>query len=161
MRGTRHVERFRAARLRSAVIVLAGRFGFDLTAASEPVTLSVGHRLDWPEPVHGPAQAGAARNQTDMRSFQAQRGVPADAVTTETLSGGHYSAWTASWTGPPTGEIGHGPQTDVDYMAQVGTAVTFVGFDLPGLNDAIPDHAAAQAILSAITQHLSVYASGS
>jgi hypothetical protein len=36
-----------------------------------------------------------------------------------------------------------------------------VSFVLPGLDQSIPDAAAAQAILSAITQHLSVYASGS
>jgi len=46
-------------------------------------------------------------------------------------------------------------------MAQVGTALTFVGLDLPGLDQSIPDAAEAQAILSEITQHLSVYASGS
>jgi hypothetical protein len=77
------------------------------------------------------------------------------------VTGGHDSAWTESWTGPSIPPVSHGPQTDVEYMAQVGTAVTFVSFVLPGLEQSIPDAAAAQAILSAITQHLSVYASGS
>ena len=46
-------------------------------------------------------------------------------------------------------------------LAQVGTAVAFVSFALPGLHQSIPDAAEAQVTLSEITQHLSVYASGS
>jgi hypothetical protein len=46
-------------------------------------------------------------------------------------------------------------------MAQVGTALTFVSYASPGLNQSVPDAAEAQAILSEITQHLGVYASGS
>ena len=69
--------------------------------------------------------------------------------------------WTESWTGPSIPPVAHGPQTDVEYMVQVGTAVAFVGFVVPGLGQAIPDPAAAQATLSAITERLSVYASGS
>jgi hypothetical protein len=107
------------------------------------------------------AIAEAAGTQALNRSIQAQSGIPADAVTIEIVSGENDSAWVASWTGPPTGDIFRGPQTDVDYIAQAGTAVTFVGFDLPGLDQSIPDTATAQAVLSEITQHLSVYATGS
>jgi hypothetical protein len=49
----------------------------------------------------------------------------------------------------------------VEYMAQVGTALTFVSFVVPGLDQSIPDAAAAQVTLSEIIQHLSVYAVGS
>jgi hypothetical protein len=107
------------------------------------------------------AVAEAAGTQAQLRSIQAQFGIPADAVTSEIVSGEDDSVWTASWTGPNDGMFTRGPQTDVDYMAQVGTAVTFVGFDLPGLDQGIPDAAAAQATLNRITQDLSVYATGS
>jgi hypothetical protein len=80
-----------------------------------------------------------------------------DAVTTETVSGEYDSAWTESWTGPSIPPVAHGPQTDVEYIAQVGTAVAFVGFYLPGLDQSFPDAAAAQAVLGAIIQHLSLY----
>jgi hypothetical protein len=107
------------------------------------------------------AVADAAGTSAQLRSIQAQFGIPADAVTTEIVSGENDSVWTASWTGPDDGMFTRGPQTDVDYMAQVGTAVTFVGFDLPGLDQGIPDAAAAQATLDNMTQDLSVYATGS
>lgn len=107
------------------------------------------------------AVAAAAGNQAVSRSTQVQYRISPDAVTTQVVSGQHDSAWTESWTGPSIPPVTHGPQTDVEYMAQVGTAVTFVSFVLPGLNQRIPDAAAAQAILSEVTQHLSVYASGS
>lgn len=107
------------------------------------------------------AVAAAAGTQALYRSIQAQFGIPADAVTTETVRGEDDSAWTESWTGPSTGDLTRGPQTDVDYIAQVGTAVTFVGFDVPGLDQSVPGAVEAQAILSEINQHLSVYASGS
>ncbi len=107
------------------------------------------------------AVAAAAGTQVLYRSIQANFGIPADAVTIEVVSGENDSAWAASWTGPPTGDLFRGPQTDVDYIAQVGTALTFVGFDLPGLDQSIPDTATAQAVLGEITQHLSVYATGS
>jgi hypothetical protein len=107
------------------------------------------------------AVAAAAGTPALYRSIQAQFDIPADAVTNEVVSGKNDSAWVASWTGPPTGDLFRGPQTDVDYIAQVGTAVTFVGFDLPGLDQSIPDTATAQATLSEVTQHLSVYATGS
>ena len=107
------------------------------------------------------AVAAAAGTQVLYRSIQANFGIPADAVTIEVVSGENDSAWAASWTGPPTGDIFRGPQTDVDYIAQVGTALTFVGFDLPGLDQSIPDTATAQVVLGEIVQHLSVYATGS
>jgi hypothetical protein len=107
------------------------------------------------------ALAGAAANQAQSRAVQTQQGIAPDAVTTETVSGVADSAWTESWTGPSIPPVEHGPQTDLDYMAQVGTAVTFVTCILPGLNDSVPDATAAQATLNRITQDLSVYASGS
>ncbi len=107
------------------------------------------------------AVAGAAGSQAFSRSFQEQMGIPLDAVTTETVSGEDDSAWTESWTAVNTVDTSGGPWTDVDYIAQVGTAVTFVSFAVPGLDQTIPDAAAAQATLSEITQDLSVYASGS
>jgi hypothetical protein len=107
------------------------------------------------------AIAAAANNQVASRSFQVQRGITADAVTTETVSGEHDSAWAQSWTAPSGPANFPGPQTDVEYIAQVGTALTFVSFAVPGLNQSVPDAAAAQATLSEIIQDLSVYASGS
>ncbi len=107
------------------------------------------------------AVAAALGTQAQLDSLQAQLGIPADAVTTEIVSGTDDSVWIASWTGPNNGMFFRGPQTDVDYMVQVGTALTFVGFDLPGLDQGIPDAAAAQATLSEITQDLSIYANGS
>jgi hypothetical protein len=107
------------------------------------------------------AVAAAAGNQAVSRSTQVQYRMSPDAVTTEIVSGEHDSVWSESWTGPSIPPVAHGPQTDVEYMVQVGTAVTFVGFVVPGLDQSIPDAAAAQATLIAITQHLSVYASGS
>jgi hypothetical protein len=107
------------------------------------------------------AVAEAAGTQAQSRSLQAQYGITPDAVTTETVSGDHDSAWTESWTGPSIPVVAHGPQTDVEYMAQVGTAVTFVSFVLPGLDQGIPAAAAAQTTLTQIAQHLSVYATGS
>lgn len=107
------------------------------------------------------AVAGAAGNQAASRSLQAQFGIPAGAVTTETASGEDDSVWTESWTTPQTYFTSSGSSTTVDYIVQVGTAVTFVFFGVPGLNQGIPDVAAAQATLSEITQDLSVYASGS
>jgi hypothetical protein len=107
------------------------------------------------------AVAGAARNQAVSRSTQVQYHISPDAVTTEIVRGIHDSVWSESWTGPSIPPVAPGPQTDVEYMVQVGTAVTFVGFVLPGLDQSIPDATAAQAILSEITQHLSVYATGS
>jgi hypothetical protein len=107
------------------------------------------------------AAAEAAANQAASRSIQAQYGISPDAVTIETVSGTDDSAWTESWTGPSIPPVTHGPQTDVEYMAQVGTALTFVSFVVPGLDQTIPDATAAQATLSQITQDLSVYTSGS
>jgi hypothetical protein len=107
------------------------------------------------------AVAEAASSQAQSRSFQARLGLPLDAVTSETVSGADDSAWTESWTSANTDYTSAGPQTDVDYIVQVGTAVTFVSFVLPGLNQSVPNAAEAQAILGEITQHLSVYASGS
>jgi hypothetical protein len=107
------------------------------------------------------AVAGAAGNQAASRSFQQQMGIPIDAVTTETVSGEDDSAWTESWTSANTDNTSAGPSTSVDYIVQVGTAVTFVAFGVPGLNQSVPDAAAAQATLNLITQDLSVYASGS
>jgi hypothetical protein len=105
------------------------------------------------------AVAEAAGTQAQSRSIQGRFGITPDAVTTEVVSGDDDSAWTESWTGPSIPVVTHGPQTDVEYMAQVGSAVTFVSYVLPGLNQKVSDTAAAQAILSEITQHLSVYAS--
>jgi hypothetical protein len=107
------------------------------------------------------ALAGSAANQAQSRAVQTQQGIAPDAVTTETVSGADDSAWTESWTAPSIPEVAHGPQTDVVYMAQVGTALTFVICFLPGLNESTPDAAAAQATLSAMTQDLNVYATGS
>jgi hypothetical protein len=105
--------------------------------------------------------AGAAGNQAASRSFQQQMGIPVDAVTTETTSGEDDSAWTESWTSANTVNTSAGPWTDMDYIVQVGTAVTFVSFAVPGLDQSVPDAAAAQATLSEIVQDLSVYATGS
>jgi hypothetical protein len=107
------------------------------------------------------AVAGAAGSQAASRSFQEQMGIPVDAVTTETVSGEDDSAWTESWTAANTDNTSAGPSTSVDYIVQVGTAVTFVAFGVPGLDQSIPDAAAAQATLNEIAQDLSVYATGS
>jgi hypothetical protein len=107
------------------------------------------------------AVAGAAGNQAASRSFQQQMGIPVDAVTTETVSGEDDSAWSESWTSASTDNTSAGPWTDVDYIVQVDTALTFVSFAVPGLDQSIPEAASAQATISQITQDLSVYATGS
>jgi hypothetical protein len=107
------------------------------------------------------AVAGAAGNQAASRSLQAQFDIPASAVTTEPASGEDDSVWAESWTTPNSYFTSSGSWTNVDYIVQVGTAVTFVSYGVAGLNQGIPDAAAAQATLSEIILHLSVYATGS
>jgi hypothetical protein len=107
------------------------------------------------------AVAEAESSQAQSRSFETQLSLPVDAVTTETVSGQDGSAWTESWTSASTDNTEAGPWTDLDYIVQVGTAVTFVSFGVPSLDQSVPDATAAQATLSQIAQDLSVYATGS
>jgi PknH-like extracellular domain len=98
--------------------------------------------------------------QAESRTLQTEHGGTGDAVVTETAGGADDSAWARSWTAVNTPISSGGPQTDIEYIAQEGDAVSFVDFTLPGLTAPVPDRAAATSVLRAMIQDLSAYPGG-
>jgi hypothetical protein len=107
--------------------------------------------------------ANMAGCQAFSRSMQSHYGVPSpvDAVVTEITGTAQASAWTRSWTAVNTAISGGGPQTDIEYIAQQGPAISFFDFELSGLDQAAPGVASSAALLATMTSELGAYGQGS
>jgi hypothetical protein len=91
------------------------------------------------------------------KAGQAQRGVPADTVVTQTAAATTMSAWSWHWTGYGTPVSSDGPQLDHEYLVQRGPVLSILDF-----NEPLQAYAAAPATgtaadpttLNAIADHI-------
>ena len=100
--------------------------------------------------------------QALSRRMQVAQGVPATAVVSETYQtpDASSSSWRRVWDGVSTPISTPGAQTDLEYLARSGAAVTVLDLTLPGTNGARPSAAETAALLSALTTALGDYADG-
>lgn len=100
--------------------------------------------------------------QALSRRMQTAQGAPATAVVSETYQNpdASSSSWRRAWDGVSTPISTPGAQTDLEYLAQSGAAVTVLDLTLRGPSGAQPSATETATLLGALTTALGGYADG-